>query len=86
MRDNCSAPVSRRLFKAMVALCLLLGLSGINADEQPPAQTQNATASATVNTKKAARFAILAARLKGPFRWILVTLAAQQPHLRLLQS
>ncbi|MFH1658786.1 MAG: PhnD/SsuA/transferrin family substrate-binding protein [Pseudomonadota bacterium] len=65
MRDNCSAPVSRRLFKAMVALCLLLGLSGINADEQPPAQTQNATASATVNTKKAARFAILAARPKA---------------------
>ena len=65
MRDNCSAPVSRRPFKAMVALCLLLGLSGINADEQPPAQTQNATASATVNTKKAARFAILAARPKA---------------------
>ncbi|TXT32160.1 MAG: hypothetical protein FD131_502 [Rhodocyclaceae bacterium] len=65
MRDNCSAPVSRRLFKATVALCLLLGLSGINADEQPPAQTQNATASATVNTKKAARFAILAARPKA---------------------
>ena len=65
MRDNCSAPVSRQLLKATVALCLLLGLSAISADEQPPAQTQNATASATVNTKKAARFAILAARPKA---------------------
>ncbi|MGB4063888.1 MAG: PhnD/SsuA/transferrin family substrate-binding protein [Azonexus sp.] len=65
MRDNCHAQVSHRLLKAMAALCLLFGLSAASADEQPPAPPQNGTASATVNTKKAARFAILAARPKA---------------------
>ncbi|UCV18591.1 PhnD/SsuA/transferrin family substrate-binding protein [Ferribacterium limneticum] len=74
MRDNCPAPACHRLFKATATLCLVLGLSAANAEEQPPTPTLNATDSATTiettagpsaNTKNTARFAILAARPKA---------------------
>jgi PAS domain S-box-containing protein len=45
----------------VATLCLLFGLSAAGADEQPPL---SATADPTVNTKKTAKFAILAVRPK----------------------
>ncbi|NTV69058.1 MAG: PhnD/SsuA/transferrin family substrate-binding protein [Azonexaceae bacterium] len=62
MRDNCPAPVFNRFLKAMAALCLIFGLSTVDANAQPP--VPEATV-ATVNPKKAAKFAILAVRPKA---------------------
>ena len=72
MRAYCQVLVSHRLCKAMVALCLLFGLSAVNADELPPAPTMDTTAAPAtietnaaprVNPKKTAKFAVLAFRL-----------------------
>jgi len=62
VRDFYHGMVSHRLLKAMVALCLLLGLTAANANEQAPAPTVEATAGPAVNAKKTAKFAVLAIR------------------------
>jgi PAS domain S-box-containing protein len=49
----------------MATLCFLFGLSAGNANEITPAATSEATATATVTSKKPAKFAVLALRPKA---------------------
>ncbi|WP_310493984.1 PhnD/SsuA/transferrin family substrate-binding protein [Dechloromonas sp.] len=65
MHDHYHAPVGRRLYQAIAALCLLLSLAVASAEEQSPATNSEARAELQTSARQTVKFAVLAARPKG---------------------